>query len=200
VQNVIEAEVTGAPKLGYDEVLHPDWYEPHAGLDESGKGDFFGPLVACAVYVDPDLAHAMQEMGVKEAIASELAAGSKALEGLHWGPKLLAKVCTHGARAVRTLCWPCTPARCTASALPSVPRRALHACRRGRQPKDLRAVQRSDLQAVPRCLEALGRLGVQAPATTRALLARYSAVSSSAGITPPPWPWRGCFTRTPVHA
>jgi ribonuclease HIII len=43
VQNVIEAEVTGAPQLGYDEVLHPDWYEPHAGLDESGKGDLFGP-------------------------------------------------------------------------------------------------------------------------------------------------------------
>ena len=49
VQNVIEAEVTGAPKLGYDEVLHPDWFEAHAGLDESGKGDLFGPVVAATV-------------------------------------------------------------------------------------------------------------------------------------------------------
>ena len=46
VQNVIEAEVTGAAKLGYDEVHHPDWFEPHAGLDHSGKGDLFGPVVA----------------------------------------------------------------------------------------------------------------------------------------------------------
>ena len=49
VRDVIEPEVTGAAKLGYDEVLHPDWYEPHAGLDESGKGDFFGPVIAALV-------------------------------------------------------------------------------------------------------------------------------------------------------
>ena len=30
-------------------VLHPDWFEPHAGLDESGKGDFFGPVIAATV-------------------------------------------------------------------------------------------------------------------------------------------------------
>ena len=45
VSNTLEPEVTGAPKLGYDEVLHPDWFESHAGLDESGKGDFFGPVI-----------------------------------------------------------------------------------------------------------------------------------------------------------
>ena len=28
--------------LGYEEVNHPEWFEPHAGLDESGKGDLFG--------------------------------------------------------------------------------------------------------------------------------------------------------------
>ncbi len=49
VLHTLEAEVTQAPKLGYDEVLHPDWFEPHAGLDESGKGDFFGPVVAATV-------------------------------------------------------------------------------------------------------------------------------------------------------
>ena len=27
VRDVIEPEVTGAAKLGYDEVLHPDWFE-----------------------------------------------------------------------------------------------------------------------------------------------------------------------------
>ena len=33
VRDVIEPEVTKAAKLGYDEVLNPDWFEAHAGLD-----------------------------------------------------------------------------------------------------------------------------------------------------------------------
>ena len=49
VQNVIEPEVTGQAKLGYDAVLHPEWFTAHAGLDESGKGDFFGPVIAATV-------------------------------------------------------------------------------------------------------------------------------------------------------
>lgn len=49
VTMVLEPEITGAAKLGYDEVLHPDWFEDHAGCDESGKGDFFGPLIAATV-------------------------------------------------------------------------------------------------------------------------------------------------------
>ena len=36
---VLEPEITGAFEMGYDEVLHPEWYELHAGIDESGKGD-----------------------------------------------------------------------------------------------------------------------------------------------------------------
>ena len=52
VTMTLEPEVTGAAKLGYDEVLHPDWFESHAGLDESGKGDFFGPVVAATVIAD----------------------------------------------------------------------------------------------------------------------------------------------------
>ena len=34
VRDVLEPEVIGAATLGYDEVLHPDWFESHAGLDE----------------------------------------------------------------------------------------------------------------------------------------------------------------------
>ena len=66
VQNVIEAEVTGAPKLGYDEVLHPDWFEPHAGLDESGKGDLFGPVVAATVIAGEEAVRAWQAAGVRD--------------------------------------------------------------------------------------------------------------------------------------
>jgi ribonuclease HIII len=66
VQNVIEAEVTGAPKLGYDEVLHPDWFEAHAGLDESGKGDLFGPVVAATVIADETAVQAWLKAGVRD--------------------------------------------------------------------------------------------------------------------------------------
>ncbi len=55
VRDVLEPQVTGEALLGYDEVHHPDWYEDHAGLDESGKGDLFGPLVSACVIADPRL-------------------------------------------------------------------------------------------------------------------------------------------------
>ena len=52
VRDILEPEVTGEARLGYEEVNHPDWFEAHAGLDESGKGDFFGPVVAATVIAD----------------------------------------------------------------------------------------------------------------------------------------------------
>jgi len=66
VQNVIEAEVTGAPKLGYDVVLHPDWFEAHAGLDESGKGDLFGPVVAATVIAEKEAIETWRAAGVRD--------------------------------------------------------------------------------------------------------------------------------------
>src|SRR5690349_12253037 len=41
----LEPEILGEAKLGYEEVHDPAMFEPHFGIDESGKGDFFGPLV-----------------------------------------------------------------------------------------------------------------------------------------------------------
>ena len=66
VRDVLEPEVTGAPKLGYDEVNHPDWFESHAGLDESGKGDFFGPVIAATVIADRPAIDAWIAAGVKD--------------------------------------------------------------------------------------------------------------------------------------
>jgi ribonuclease HIII len=66
VRDVIEPEVTGAAKLGYDEVLHPDWFESHAGLDESGKGDFFGPVVAATVIADKSAIELWRKAGVQD--------------------------------------------------------------------------------------------------------------------------------------
>ncbi|NBD39046.1 MAG: ribonuclease HIII [Verrucomicrobia bacterium] len=66
VRDVLEAEVTGEPRLGYDEIHHPEWFEPHAGVDEAGKGDFFGPLVSCCVIADGDMVRHWQAEGVKD--------------------------------------------------------------------------------------------------------------------------------------
>lgn len=77
VQNTIEPEITGAAKLGYDAVLHPDWFESHAGLDESGKGDFFGPVVAATVIADKAAIEAWREAGAQD---SKKMAESKIIE------------------------------------------------------------------------------------------------------------------------
>lgn len=66
VQNVLEAEITGDPRLGYDEVHHPEWFELHAGMDESGKGDLFGPLVTACVVADGDMVRKWLELGVAD--------------------------------------------------------------------------------------------------------------------------------------
>ena len=39
---------------------------PWVGVDESGKGDYFGPLVSVAAYVTPDAAAALKELGVRD--------------------------------------------------------------------------------------------------------------------------------------
>lgn len=66
VTMTLEPEVTGEPRLGYDEVLNAEWFEPHAGLDESGKGDFFGPVVAATVIAERDAINAWIKAGAKD--------------------------------------------------------------------------------------------------------------------------------------
>ena len=63
---VMEPQVLGEAKLGYEGVLDPDRDKAHGGSDESGKGDYFGPLVVACCYVDERLAAQMREMGVKD--------------------------------------------------------------------------------------------------------------------------------------
>ena len=66
VEFVLEPEVTGEVKLGYDELHHPERYTAHIGVDESGKGDFFGPLVVAGVYATDEAIAAMVELGVRD--------------------------------------------------------------------------------------------------------------------------------------
>jgi len=63
---VLEPRVLGAATLGYETILNPELVAPHAGSDESGKGDYFGPLVVCCAYTDEALSEKMLQMGVKD--------------------------------------------------------------------------------------------------------------------------------------
>ncbi|MFT5495720.1 MAG: ribonuclease HIII [Kiritimatiellia bacterium] len=62
----LEPEIVGEVVTGYDEVLNPDWHTPHLGVDESGKGDYLGPLIVAAVFVDTHHIDALQELGVRD--------------------------------------------------------------------------------------------------------------------------------------
>src|SRR6266699_2625093 len=66
VQFELEPKILGEAKLGYEEVHSPEMFEPHFGVDESGKGDFFGPLVIAGVYVDRGIARELMEGGVQD--------------------------------------------------------------------------------------------------------------------------------------
>ena len=62
----VEPNVTMQAAFGYEDVLDPKATAPHIGTDESGKGDYFGPLVTCAAYVDEELAPKMREAGARD--------------------------------------------------------------------------------------------------------------------------------------
>lgn len=53
----VPAEAPAAPELSTIPL-------PHVGMDESGKGDWFGPLVVAAVYLDAETGAALQSAGV----------------------------------------------------------------------------------------------------------------------------------------
>src|SRR5712675_3213089 len=64
VQFELEPKVLGEARLGYEEVHSPEMFEPHFGVDESGKGDFFGPLVIAGLFVDGKSARQLLDAGV----------------------------------------------------------------------------------------------------------------------------------------
>ena len=63
---VMEPEILGEARLGYEEIHSPEQFDPHFGVDESGKGDLLGPLVIAGVFVDGDLARQLRDAGVRD--------------------------------------------------------------------------------------------------------------------------------------
>lgn len=66
VQFILEPEILGEARLGYEEVNNPEMFEPHFGIDESGKGDFFGPLVIAGCYTDSETTRELMDAGVMD--------------------------------------------------------------------------------------------------------------------------------------
>lgn len=60
----LEPEITQEARLGYENILNPEILAPHFGIDESGKGDFFGPLVIAGVFTNEVSAPLLQKAGV----------------------------------------------------------------------------------------------------------------------------------------
>jgi ribonuclease HIII len=47
-------------------VLNPELLAPRIGVDESGKGDFFGPLCIAGVYINPAVIEAWKGAGIRD--------------------------------------------------------------------------------------------------------------------------------------
>jgi ribonuclease HIII len=66
VEFVLEPEILHEARLGYEAVLNPDLLLPRLGVDESGKGDFFGPLCVAGVYVNETVVKAWKDSGIRD--------------------------------------------------------------------------------------------------------------------------------------
>lgn len=64
IEFYLEPEILRAFQFSHPEA-HLD-LTPHIGMDEAGKGDFFGPLCIAAVYADREGILKFHEMGVKD--------------------------------------------------------------------------------------------------------------------------------------
>jgi len=62
----LEPFVLMSAQVGYEDVINPEALAPHIGVDESGKGDFFGPMVIASAYTDQPIIEKMRELGVKD--------------------------------------------------------------------------------------------------------------------------------------
>jgi ribonuclease HIII len=66
IEFVLEPEILKEARLGYETVLNPDLILPRFGVDESGKGDFFGPLCVAGAYVNETVVKAWKDSGIRD--------------------------------------------------------------------------------------------------------------------------------------
>jgi ribonuclease HIII len=66
IEFVLEPEILKEARLGYEAVLNPELLLPRFGVDESGKGDFFGPLCIAGVYVNEKVIKSWDDAGIRD--------------------------------------------------------------------------------------------------------------------------------------
>jgi ribonuclease HIII len=93
VEFVLEPGILKEARLGYETVLNPELLLPRLGVDESGKGDFFGPLCIAGVYVNEAVIKYWEDAGIRDSknISSDAKIGDLADLILHT-PECIAKV------------------------------------------------------------------------------------------------------------
>jgi ribonuclease HIII len=66
IEFVLEPEILKEARLGYEAVLNPELLLPRLGVDESGKGDFFGPLCIAGAYINESVINAWKDAGIRD--------------------------------------------------------------------------------------------------------------------------------------
>jgi ribonuclease HIII len=66
IEFTLEPEVLQEARIGYEEELEPERHLPRIGVDESGKGDFFGPLCVAGVYANEAALRSWKDLGVQD--------------------------------------------------------------------------------------------------------------------------------------
>jgi ribonuclease HIII len=66
IEFVLEPEILKEARLGYEAILNPEMLLPRLGVDESGKGDFFGPLCIAGVYINESVVKAWKDAGIRD--------------------------------------------------------------------------------------------------------------------------------------
>jgi len=104
VRFYLEPEILKEARLGYEEVLKPAMFEPHFGVDESGKGDFLGPLVIAGTYVDRGIARHLLGLGVTDSKKVGSDSRIKILaEGIRNTPGIVTSIVLIGPEKYNTL-------------------------------------------------------------------------------------------------
>ena len=114
---LLEPEILHTFTFGYEEEPAEEAVDPHGGVDESGKGDFFGPLCIAGVYADEFTGPKLRAIGCCDSklIKSskkimELSAGIREIAGNGWtavviGPESYNRLYAKFGNLNRLLAW-----------------------------------------------------------------------------------------------
>ena len=114
---LLEPEILHTFTFGYEEEPAEEAVDPHGGVDESGKGDFFGPLCIAGVYADEVTGPKLRAIGCCDSKLlksskkiMELSAGIREIAGNGWtavviGPESYNRLYAKFGNLNRLLAW-----------------------------------------------------------------------------------------------